>query len=354
MDPLFSAIIPTEGGNKSISVFVADILNFDQQVDILTTSAYYRSYGPSPRSLFGSLNEAGISVRALARAPEIDLRSLCNVWLSTALDVPGIPIRRIGCVEMIHAVYNIMEPGGTRVNEGAMLNSIKAYFQMLDIAATCGVKMDTVAVPMLGSGSQNISMSLTLIPIINECVQFLKRNGAVKRVYFIERNPQKAFQMAQTLANSYSVSREQRAAANSATQKTASKTLAFISYASPDRNVADNLCAKLEARGIKVWYAPRNVHKDYATAIAEAIASATHFIVILSKSSMASEHVLNEIDLAFKGLPNNIKFKPLRIDEQAFAPAFDYYLSRQHWMEAHIPPLEERLTEFVDAFMEGL
>ena len=64
---------------------------------------------------------------------------------------------------------------------------------------------------------------------------------------------------------------------------------------------------------------------------------------------MVSEHMLNEIDLAFQRLPRGIKFKPLRIDTAELAPAFNYYLSRQHWMDAHIPPLEERLDEFVDS-----
>ena len=67
---------------------------------------------------------------------------------------------------------------------------------------------------------------------------------------------------------------------------------------------------------------------------------------------MQSQHVLNEIDLAFQELPNNIKFKPLRIDMADFAPSFRYYLSRQHWMDAVIPPLEERLSEFVKDILD--
>jgi hypothetical protein len=42
-----------------------------------------------------------------------------------------------------------------------------------------------------------------------------------------------------------------------------------------------------------------------------------------------------------------MKFKPLRIDDAIFTPSFKYYLSRQHWMDATVPPLEERLNEFV-------
>ena len=129
--------------------------------------------------------------------------------------------------------------------------------------------------------------------------------------------------------------------------------MAFLSYSSKDRNIADNLCAKLEARGLKVWYAPRNIHSnDYASAIVNAIDQCTHFIVLLSKNSMESEHVLNEIDLAFRDM-KKLRFLPLRIDSEEMAPAFSYYLSRQHWMDA-CPPIEKKLEEFVETVLSEL
>ena len=69
---------------------------------------------------------------------------------------------------------------------------------------------------------------------------------------------------------------------------------------------------------------------------------------------MSSEHVLNEIDLAFQGLPNKIKFCPLRIDETVFTPSFKYYLCRQQWTDAIDPPMEARLNEFVDTFLTNI
>lgn len=353
MEPMYSAPVHSPYGEKRICVFISDILDFPEPIDILTTSAFSRSYFPSPKTLFESLNEVGISVEKLAREPAFDLRESCSVWLSKPLNQRSNAIGRIGCVEM---TYGMMSSGGSlhyQMDESELLRSLKAYFQMLDIAAGYGVAMDTIAMPLLGAGNQHISADLTLIPIINACVDFLKRNAAVKQIYFIERSQSKAFRMAQALLNSYSL-RQQQSAPAVQTSRPVSQNLVFISYASPDRNVADNLCAKLETRGIRVWYAPRNVVDDYATAIANAISEATHFVVILSRNSMASQHVLNEIDLAFQGLPSRIKFKPLRIDDQAFAPAFNYYLSRQHWMDAQLPPLEARLSEFADSLLADL
>ena len=344
MNALYSTKIYTPYGFKNISVYAEDVLNFSHEIDILTTSAFYRSYSPTPRTLFYSLYLSGIDMQMLADNPFIDLREACNIWLSKELYKSNTKIKRIGCIEMTPYTFEHSNFVG---REQEILNSIKAYFKMLDIAAISGVKIETIAMPLLGAGNQNISKNLTLIPIINECVDFLKRNAAVKNIFFIDINPANAFHLAHILSNSYSLFIEKAPVHK---ENLTSNPLVFISYSSKDKNVADNLCFKLESRGIKVWYAPRNINGDYATNIANAIKRATYFVIILSENSLNSQHVLNEVDLAFKGLPNNIIFKPLRIDTADFAPAFQYYLSRQHWMDAHLPPLETRLDEFVDTF----
>lgn len=351
MKPMYTTTVATGYGTKEISVFCCDVLDFDEEIHILTTSAFQNSYDPTPRSLFGSLYSAGINAERLVAHPALDLRNMCHVWLSEDTKAPRTRIRRIGCIEMSPLSYVRQGEGsGTR----SMLNSIRAYFQMLDIASTYGIPMGTVALPLLGSGDQEIDANLIMIPIITECIAFLKRNPDVNRICFIERSLWKAQIIAQSLQSSYAASMEKDLANQTPLQKKQEKAYAFISYSSPDKNIADNLCAKLEREGIKVWYAPRDVRGPYAGAIAEAITQVTHFIVILSRNSLHSEHVLNEIDLAFKGLPDRIKFKPLRIDEAMFTPSFDYYLSRQHWMDAIVPPLEQRLDEFVTKIVSDL
>ncbi|MBI5851028.1 MAG: toll/interleukin-1 receptor domain-containing protein [Planctomycetes bacterium] len=49
----------------------------------------------------------------------------------------------------------------------------------------------------------------------------------------------------------------------------------FVSFAAPDRSVADALCHALEGAGIRCWVAPRDVEpgRPYASCIMEAIAS---------------------------------------------------------------------------------
>ena len=202
---------------------------------------------------------------------------------------------------------------------------------MLDIASSHGVDMETVALPLLGSGSQHIDTNLIIVPLINECLSFLQRNPHVKKIYFIEKNPDKADFICNYMKRSYNILHESELKIEASQKK--EKTMAFISHSSKDKRIADNLCEKLEARGLRVWYAPRDVkNTTYSEAITKAIADSSYFIVILSENSFQSQHVLNEIDLAFKKLPNRIKFKPLRMDDSAFEPSFQYYLTRQQWM----------------------
>ena len=339
MRVLFSVRFTVDGVEKSISSSCGDVTRFDRPISILTTSAFVGSYAATPGTVFLALAQVGIYANQLAADPAFDLRDPCHIWLSRELGPCGADIRRIGCIELIgaHTLWQTAPEA-----EQSMIHSIQAYFHMLDIASLYGTDVTTIALPLLGSGDQHIGDNLLLTPLINECIAFLKRNSCAKNICFVEKNPEKAERIATCLENSLRFL-DTEAQESQKDQK----KLAFISYSSKDKNIADNLCAKLEQQGIKVWYAPRDVHGPYANAIANAIDKAKYFIVILSQNSIASEHVLNEIDLAFQNLNQGMQFKPLKIDDALFTPAFKYYLSRQHWMDATIPPLEARLNEFV-------
>ena len=92
--------ITTPYGNKAIVVLHGDILELDRELDVMTVSAFYRSYYPSPKTMIHALEQRGISTQKLAYRPKLDLRDFCNVWLSHRLANPDLPIRRIGCIEM--------------------------------------------------------------------------------------------------------------------------------------------------------------------------------------------------------------------------------------------------------------
>ena len=75
----------------------------------------------------------------------------------------------------------------------------------------------------------------------------------------------------------------------------------FISYSSKDRVIVEKICATLEASDIVCWVAPRDVTPgaSYAKEIVNAIQGCTAMLLVFSDSSNGSEHVGNEIDIAF-------------------------------------------------------
>jgi hypothetical protein len=94
----------------------------------------------------------------------------------------------------------------------------------------------------------------------------------------------------------------------------------FVSYASPDVQIADELVALLERQGLRCWIAPRDVAPGglYADAIIRAINAAKALVLLLSAQSVASPHVGKEIERA------SAKRRPilaLRTDAAGLTPA---------------------------------
>jgi TolB-like protein len=122
----------------------------------------------------------------------------------------------------------------------------------------------------------------------------------------------------------------------------------FISYASPDRGIADALCAALEQDGLTCWIAPRDVvpGEFYADAIVRAIDTAKVLVLVLSKDSAESPHVLREVERA------SSKRHPLvsvRIDLAPLPSALEYFLNTSHWLDAGAAGVESTSPKVVAA-----
>ena len=125
----------------------------------------------------------------------------------------------------------------------------------------------------------------------------------------------------------------------------------FVSYSQPDRQAAFALVQRLEARGISVWIAPRDVSPaaDWAAEIIDAITSARLMLLVFSASSNDSGQVRREVERAVhKQLP----ILPFRLENIPPSKSLEYFLSTQHWMDAFPSPLEphiDRLCEYLDS-----
>lgn len=121
----------------------------------------------------------------------------------------------------------------------------------------------------------------------------------------------------------------------------------FISHAHKDKQVADAVCAALEAQRIRCWIASRDLTPgaEYAEALVNAIADAQIFVVVFSSDANESPQVKREVERA---VSKGKIILPFRIDEVIPSKAMEYCLSNTHWLDAMTPPLETHLARLVE------
>lgn len=112
----------------------------------------------------------------------------------------------------------------------------------------------------------------------------------------------------------------------------------FISYASEDGAVAESVCQAIEGAGVSCWIAPRDVRAGdfYADSIVQAINNCELLVLVLSKHSIDSPHVLREIERA------SSKKRPIisiHVDSTPLPPGLEYFLSASHWLDASSGPV---------------
>lgn len=129
----------------------------------------------------------------------------------------------------------------------------------------------------------------------------------------------------------------------------------FVSYSHPDRECAMQLTAQLEAQGIAVWIAPRDISPaaDWAEEIIEAISAARVMILVFSSHCNTSPQVRREVERAIhRGVP----VLPFRIEDVLPSRSLEYFLSTQHWLDAFPPPRQPyyvSLAMHVTAILNG-
>ena len=124
----------------------------------------------------------------------------------------------------------------------------------------------------------------------------------------------------------------------------------FISYSNTNIVLANAVVARLEEKGIRCWVAPRDIPagSNFADSIVNAIEGCEVFVLIWSKDSNQSSHVLNEINRAFDEEKIVI---PFRIDDVQPTKSMLYYLGRTHWLDAITPPMEKHIDELAAAIL---
>ena len=127
----------------------------------------------------------------------------------------------------------------------------------------------------------------------------------------------------------------------------------FISYASPDRTVAETICAALESLHIQCWIAPRNVRvgKIWVEAIVDAIDESHLFLLLLSSNSNSSPQVIREVERAAS---HNIAIVPIKIDDTPMSKGMEFFISRHQWLNVQIPLRKQDLDELTQTIQQLL
>lgn len=125
----------------------------------------------------------------------------------------------------------------------------------------------------------------------------------------------------------------------------------FVSYSQPDRDCAFEITARLEAHGIPVWIAPRDVSPaaDWPAEIIDAITSARVMVLVFSGASNDSPQVSREVERA---VHKQLRILPFRIEEVLPSKTLEYFLSGKHWLDAFPGPRAahyDRLCAYLDA-----
>lgn len=114
----------------------------------------------------------------------------------------------------------------------------------------------------------------------------------------------------------------------------------FISYSSCDRVVAEALLNYLENRGIKCWIAFRDITSgNFSGEITRALRDSDIMVVVCSKDSCRSEHVKNEVTLAFNKHKHII---PYLLEDDPFDDDLEYFLS----LKQHIKTRNDQAKDF--------
>ena len=115
-------------------------------------------------------------------------------------------------------------------------------------------------------------------------------------------------------------------------------------------NIADQIVDILEANGIKCWYAPKDVMGDYSTSICDAIETAKFFIVLLDNNGSKSPHVLNEVEMAYKGIIGedaDLTILPFKLDKEELFKTMQYCIHSIHWVDASNNNINDAVGELL-------
>lgn len=122
----------------------------------------------------------------------------------------------------------------------------------------------------------------------------------------------------------------------------------FISSASMNYNIAEQIRTMLEGDGISCWIATRDIlaGTEWPEEIMNALEAARMVVVVFSAAANNSPHVLREVEAAVN---LRIPIAVFLIDESAPTGSMKYFLKVNHWLDAARPQPEVHFPRLLQA-----
>ena len=170
-------------GNAVIQLLQGDLsaIPTEHATDLLVMSAFPGDYIALKGSLIYALNKKGLSVEALARNKEIDLRNQLDCWLSKPLsssDQKKFNFKKILC----------FEPGEKIKQPEEVVGDI---FRCINTFAF-DEEHNELAMPIIGTGYQQVSLQKMFPALLQVCHFWLKNGLPVKSIKLVVHNSEKA------------------------------------------------------------------------------------------------------------------------------------------------------------------
>ena len=105
----------------------------------------------------------------------------------------------------------------------------------------------------------------------------------------------------------------------------------FLSHASANAKLAEKVCSVIEKTEHRCFMAPRDIRMghEYAAEIMEGLDNSDAMVLLLSKESVASPHVLREIERA---VSKNIPIIVYKYEEVELTKSLEYFLMTHQWI----------------------
>lgn len=127
----------------------------------------------------------------------------------------------------------------------------------------------------------------------------------------------------------------------------------FVSYTTPDLEVAKKVCSALHARKLNYWLAPKRIKSGdfFARVISEHLKKSRVFVLILSEAATKSPWVTRELTDA---ISSRMVVLPFKIQQFELSDAWRHLLGVIQWQEAYRGSIENNIELLISRVEESL